>query len=131
MGAGGFFEATGGRDDKLVSGKNQLGWEIFARRRECIVQQTRAALLFGGERFRGSKDFDDVPFFRRTDQRRRVRFFKIDMKKSRAPQVAFVVVTAALLGAINHLANLSGGNGEGGLIGAQFHADGRQTAAAG
>ena len=51
---------------------------------------------------------------------------QIDLKKSRAPELAFVRVAAGLFGAIDHLRNLRGRNRKRGGAAAQAHAQRRK-----
>src|SRR5213595_747479 len=87
-----FWESSSRRNYKLVGRENQLRGEIVPRFRCRILKQTRAALAFRHCCFAWTEHFDDVPGLSRADDRRGIGLFKIDMKKSRTPQAAFVRV---------------------------------------
>src|SRR5205807_404592 len=103
--ASGFFRATSRGDNELVTGKNELGRKSTARFRQRIIQHFRAPFFFRRRRPFGRENINDVPFFRRTDDRGYVALVHIDTKKSWAPEIAFVSVTPTLLDTINDLVN--------------------------
>src|SRR5437868_20163 len=129
--ASGFFRATSRGDNELVTGKNELGRKSTARFRQRIIQHFRAPFFFRRRRAFGREDINYIPFFRRTDDRGHVSLPHIDMKKSRAPEITFVSVTAALLDTVNHLVNDLRQNRELRAIVCQFYAQRRQAAVRG
>ena len=121
MSARRFLGATGGSNHELVASEDQFRGDAFAGLRVGIVEQPRPPLAFRCQHLRRTQDVDNVPWLGRTDQRRRSVIRKIDLEKSRAPQLAFMGVTPGLLRAINDLVNLSWGDGEGRGVAAQSH----------
>src|SRR2546421_1173063 len=129
--ASGFFRPTSRRDDELVAGKNQLGRKSTARFRQRIVKHFRAPFFFRRYRGFGRENVNDAPCFRRTNDRSHVALLHIDMKKSRAPEVTFISITAALLDTVNDLVNDLRQNRELRAIVCQFYTQRRQAAVRG
>ena len=115
----------------MVAGKNELGWKSTARFRQRIVQHFRAPFFFRRYRGFGRENVNDAPFFRRTHDRSHVPLLHIDVKKSRAPEITFISVTAALLDTVNDLVNDLRQNRELRAIVCQFYAQRRQAAVRG
>src|SRR6266513_2231530 len=89
--------------------------------RLSLDNKPRSAFALSREHVGGAQHVDDVPRFSRANQCRRALLVKIDAKKSGAPELAFVCVTALLLGAIDDLMNLCWRDGKSGTATADSH----------
>src|SRR6266568_1368550 len=116
-----FFKSPRRCDHELIGGKNQFGSDTILRFWLSFHDKTCPAFAFSREDICGAQHVDDVPRFSRADQCCRALLAKIDSKKSRAPKLAFVCVTALLLVAIDNLMNLCWRDSESGIATADSH----------
>ena len=128
--AGGVLRAADRRDDKLIGGENQFRGDARMSGGCGLREQTRATFALRGEHSRGREHVDDIPFFGGPDEGGGALLREIDLEKARAPEIAFVRVTARLFRAVDDLTDLSGGDGEAGFLAVQPHAERRHSAAA-
>ena len=116
-----FFKAPRRRDHELIGGNNQFGCHTILRFWLGRHDKTRPAFQLSRANICGTQHVDNVPRFSRANQCRRALLAKIDSKKSWAPELAFVCVTALLLVAIDDLMNLCRRDGKSGTATADSH----------
>ena len=69
VGARCILRAARRRDHELVCRKNQFRRDTFPGVWDCFIKKAVATFPFRRQHLGGAQDFDDVPFFRRANER--------------------------------------------------------------